>query len=247
MPKEMISHRANLTILYKGGRLPSWYQLSQEERQVYEQAHVDLMLTVAQEQQLKRLEGFRLITPQQHYERFWLIEFETLPNAEAWIKAEMAPPYGHYGFYEYDLAHPWRSAELTEWVTRPSEPVIPRSDDPHQIPTLRADQDSIVVLLFERGHLESVLLIGEEGDGAAHHNQLRATASKYNLMQLEAFELIGSKDDWHRVWVAEYPTLAGAEAWINAWVSQRHGNYKRQTFQLARKWAPAYFAAWVAA
>ena len=176
----------NLTLLYKGGRLPGWYQLSQNKRQVYEQAHVDLMLSVAKEAQLKRLEGFRLITPQQHWERFWLIEFATLSNAEAWIKAEMAPPYGDYGYYEYDL---------------------------------------------------------DRGD-AGRQDQLRAVARVHNLMRLEAFELIGSKDEWHRVWVAEFPTLAGAEAWINALVSPPHGSYKSQRFQLARKWAPAYFASW---
>ena len=50
--------------LFQGGRLPSWEGLSQQNRTEFSQAHVDLMLSLAQRHGLKRLEGFRLIEPQ---------------------------------------------------------------------------------------------------------------------------------------------------------------------------------------
>ena len=53
---------------------------------------------------MRRLEGFRLMGRQYHWERFWVIEFPTLDGAEAWIEAEIAPPYGLYGYYDYELA-----------------------------------------------------------------------------------------------------------------------------------------------
>ena len=81
-------------VLFKGGRLPSWYLLSDEERRAAEQNHIDLMLSVAKEHGMRRLEGFRLIGRQHDWERFWVIEFPTLDGAEAWIEAEIAPPYG---------------------------------------------------------------------------------------------------------------------------------------------------------
>ena len=56
------------------------------------------MLSVARDHRMKRMEGFRLIAPQERWERFWVIEFPTLEGAEAWIEAEMAPPYGSLRF-----------------------------------------------------------------------------------------------------------------------------------------------------
>ena len=98
-----------ITLLFKGGRLASWHQLSPVQRQAYEQEHVDLMLATAQKHQLQRMEGFRLMAPSGDYERFWVIDFPDLAGAEAWIEAEMAPPYGQYGYYEYhwELQKPW--------------------------------------------------------------------------------------------------------------------------------------------
>ena len=92
-----MTNREPVVILFKGGRLPSWHQLSDQERREFEQTHVDLMLAVARDHAMSRLEGFRLIGPHGDWQRFWLIEFPTTEGAEAWIQAEMAPPYGLYG------------------------------------------------------------------------------------------------------------------------------------------------------
>ena len=117
----------SVVVLFKGGRLPSWGRLTREEQVVYSQQHVDLMLSVAREHRMMRLEGFKLMAPEAGWVRFWVIEFPTLAGAEAWIDAEMAPPYGHYGYYEYYLARRWQEEYLSDWVTRPSAPIATTS------------------------------------------------------------------------------------------------------------------------
>ena len=136
--------RDSVIILYKGGRLPTWHDLTPEERDAYQQEHVDLMLSVAREHGLMRLEGFKLMTPQGSWERFWVIEFSTLAGAEAWIDAEMAPPYGRYGYYEYYTARHWGRDHFSQWVARSPEPVVPDGRDPHQVPALDVDRNSVV-------------------------------------------------------------------------------------------------------
>ena len=111
----------SVIILYKGGRLPTWHGLTPEARDAYQQEHVDLMLSVAREHGLMRLEGFKLMAPQQSWERFWVIEFPTLTGAEAWIDAEMAPPYGRYGYYEYYTARHWGRDHFSQWAIRTPE------------------------------------------------------------------------------------------------------------------------------
>jgi hypothetical protein len=51
--------------------------------------------------------------------------------------------------------------------------------------------------------------------------------------------------DWHEVRLAELPSFAAAEAWMEAETSLPYGSFTRLTLHLARKWAPAYFAQWV--
>src|SRR5439155_10327808 len=96
--------RDTIFVLFKGGRLPSWHLLSEAERTAAEQNHIDLMLSVEERHDMRRLEGFRLMGRQHDWERFWVIEFPTLDGAEAWIEAEIKPPYGLYGYYDYQLA-----------------------------------------------------------------------------------------------------------------------------------------------
>lgn len=73
----------------------------------------------------------------------------------------------------------------------------------------------------------------------------QSIAREHGLMRLEAFQLLGIESTWRRAWIVEFPTLAGAEAWIQAEVAPPHGLYADKTFYLARKWAPGYFAPWV--
>lgn len=80
--------RDSVVVLFKGGRLPEWDDLSADVQRAYSQQHVDLMLSVAREHGMMGLEGFRLMGPVQPWARFWVIEFPTLEGAEAWIDAE---------------------------------------------------------------------------------------------------------------------------------------------------------------
>ena len=240
------SPESSIVVLFKGGRLPSWHRLTPAQRREYEQEHVDLMLSVARDHRMKRLEGFRLIAPQERWERFWVIEFPTLEGAEAWIEAEMAPPYGLYGFYEYYLSRRYRTEEFSAWVTHPRPTATGRAQvDPHQVPSLEVDLGSIVVLLFGRWLPGSEAVDpGVRGD-REHVDLMKGIARKHRMMRLEAFQLIDPQPDWHRAWVMEFPDLAGAEAWIDGEILPPHGAYSNKVMYLARRWAPGYFAGWV--
>ena len=74
---------------------------------------------------ITRLEAFRLMGYQQPWHRFWVIEFPTFEGAEEWIQAEMAPPYGSHGYWEYYLARPWGRDYFSTWVTRDRKPMPP--------------------------------------------------------------------------------------------------------------------------
>ncbi len=198
----MTQTESNIAVLFKGGRLPTWHRLTPSQRKAHEQEHVNLMLSVARQHRMKRMEGFRLIAPQQRWERFWIIEFPTLEGAEAWIEAEMAPPYGLYGFYEYYLSRPFRPEDFSTWVTHPRPTVSTKPQaDPHQVPSLEVDLSSIVVLLFGRWLPGSEAVDpGVRGD-QEHIDLMKGIARKHRMMRLETFQLIDPQPDWHRAWV----------------------------------------------
>ena len=91
---------------YKANAEPHFF-VTPEKQQDYIRQHVELILEVGHKHGIQRLEAFRLMGYQQPWHRFWVIEFPTLEGAEQWIEAEMAPPYGSDGYWEYYLARPW--------------------------------------------------------------------------------------------------------------------------------------------
>jgi hypothetical protein len=236
-----------VVVLVRGGRLPAWHDLDPAVRRDYEQRHVDLMLDVAREHRLLRIEGFRLIATEQPWARFWVIEFPTLEGAEAWIRAEMAPPYGAFGAYEYHLARPHLRGQLDDWVPDPrvSAPAASGAD-PHRIPHLDSARDSVVVLLWGRWRPEALVASPDERGDAEHNALMKGVAREHGMMRIEAFASLGPQADWHRAWVMEFPTFEGAEAWLEAEVLPRHGRYAQKRYTLARRWAPDYFATWSA-
>ena len=237
--------RDSVVVLFKGGRLPAWHRLTAEEQRAFEREHVDLMLAVARRHGLMGVEGFRLMGPQQPWERFWVIEFPSMEGAEAWIDAEMAPPYGTYGNYEYHLARRWGADHFVKWVVRPrAESRPPEGADPRRVPALAVDRSSVAVLLFGHGQPEYDATPAEQRGDAEHIELMQSVAREHGLLRLEAFKLIAPQPDWHRAWIIEFPTLAGAEAWIEAEVRPPYGAYRRKTMLLARRWAPDYFATW---
>ena len=236
-----MSINSSITILFKGGRLPSWHRLSQKEKGDFEQRHVDLMLAVASQYQMRRLEGFRLIAPQGDWERFWLIEFPTFPGVEAWVKAEMAPPYGRYGYYDYEMARQILPEADRRWLSKAANQVTPMAEDPHTIPSLTIDNDSVVVFLFMKGERIELPDTGNRSE----REQIATLANRFGATRLEQFQLIAPKGDWDRVWLVELPVLAEAEAFIEAEANSGRCDDIERDFVLTRKWAPAYFAAWI--
>ena len=237
----------SVVLLYKGGRLPSWHLLTDAERDDCQRQHVDLMLEVARDSGLIGLEGFRLLAPQQSWERFWTIEFPDMAGAEAWIKAEMAPPYGSFGYYEYYLSRRFERELYDSWVgQKPTAVTTDLTGDARTVPALDVDRSSAVMLMFARmaagADRETAIARGD----AEHVERMRELARETDLMRFEAFALIGPQADWHRAWIAEFPTVEGAEAWIQGEAKPPHGAYGTKVFQLARKWAPDYFALWSA-
>ena len=234
----------NIVVLLKGGRLPSWYQLSVQDQNKFSQTHVDLMLSVSEQHRMRRLEGFRLIGPQDAWHRFWLMEFPSMDGAEAWIQAEMAPPYGLYGHYQYYFSRQLRPEIFSAWVTKPATPAVPLAEDPRTIPLLEIDTKSVVVLMFARYRPGAEALTPRERGDMQHVELMRSLANNYGLMRLEAFQLLTPQNDWHRAWIIELPTLDAAEAWVEGEEALPHGMYANRSIHLARKWAPEYFASW---
>lgn len=234
----------SVVVLFKGGRLPAWHRLSQKEQDAFSQEHVDLMLSVSQRYRLMHLEGFRLLGPQQSWQRFWVIEFPSLAGAENWIQAEMAPPYGRYGYYEYHLA---RRAYPDGFIDPTDRPPVRESagGDPHRIPSLKTDPSSLVVLTFRRWLPGAAELSPEERGEVEQARQLKAVAQRHGLIRVELFPLMAPQADWHEVRLAELPSFAAAEAWMEAETSLPYSSFTSLNMHLARKWAPAYFAQWV--
>lgn len=238
----------SVVVLIKGGRLPAWHALSQREQDDFSQEHVDLMLSVSRRYGLMHLEGFRLLGPQDNWQRFWVIEFPSLAGAEAWIQAEMAPPYGRYGYYEYHLA---RRASRDGLIVRASRLPAPKSpvaaENPRHIPTLKIDSSSLVVLTFRRWLPGAAELSAQEPGQVEHTRRLKAIAKRHRLIRLELFRLMAPQADWHEVGLIELPSFAGAEAWMEVETAFPNSRFALVTQHLARKWAPAYFARWVCA
>ena len=238
----------SVVVLFKGGRLPAWHALSQREQDAFSQEHVDLMLSVSRRYGLMHLEGFRLLGPQDNWQRFWVIEFPSLAGAEAWIQAEMAPPYGRYGYYEYHLARRAYQDDFKDRTSRPTARKSPASGgDPHRIPSLRTDPASLVVLTFRRWLPGTAELSAEERGQVEQARQFEAVAQRHGLMRLDMFRLMAPQADWHEVELVELPSFAGAEAWMEAETSLPYSSFVVLNMHLARKWAPAYFVQWVSA
>ena len=74
---------------------------------------------------------------------------------------------------------------------------------------------------------------------------MQQVARDHRMIRIEAFQAIARPSAWHRAWIIEFPTLEGAEAWMETEVLPPHGAYSSKQFLLARRWSPDYFASWV--
>ena len=233
----------SVVILFRGGRLPQWHQLDDEQRLDYERQHVDLMLSVSKHHGLIGIHGYRLLAPRNSWERFWTIEFPDLAGAEAWMAAETEPPYGHYGFYDYSLARRWQPESLA-WLPRKPEPPVAPDADPHVIPPLTVDPSSIVVLAFGGWRRGSDQVDPQTRGDEDRQQRLQEVAREHDLIHGEVFRLLGTNTEGEFLGILEFPQLAGAEAWIEAEKAPPAGSYHKRNYHLARRWAPEYFATW---
>ena len=239
----MTARDDSVVVLFRGGRLPAWHQLEKDQRLDYERRHVDLMLSVSECHGLIGLHGYRLLGPRGSWERFWTIEFPDLAGAEAWMSAEVEPPYGRYGFYDYALARRWQP-ECLAWLPRKSEPPVAPDADPRAIPPLTADPSSIVLLAFGGWCRGSDQDNPREHGGEERFGRLREVSRDHGLINGEVFRLLGTSVNGEFTWILEFPELDGAEAWIEAETAPPAGACLRHDFHLARCWAPGYFATW---
>jgi hypothetical protein len=242
---QLTADQGSIVVLARTGRLAGWDLLSAAERDAASNEHVELMLAVARAHQLMTLDGYRLIGPQQRFERLWVIEFPELAGAEAWIEAEMRPPYGRYGFYEYDLARRFATGFSASLVASPPPAMAPRVADPAAVPPLSADHSSVAGLMFARLDAEAGSLDAATRGDDEHLRQLRAAADAHQLLRMEGFQLLGPRNDWHRAWIVLFPQLAGVEAWIDAELTPPLNSHGSKSFLLARRWQPDYFSSWV--
>ncbi len=233
----------SVVILFRGGRLPAWHLLGESEQVDYERQHVDLMLSVSERHGLMGLHGYRLLAPLGDWVRFWTIEFPDLAGAEAWMTAEVEPPYGRYGFHDYSLARRWQPRSL-DWLPRRPEPPVPPDADARVIPPLSADSSSVVVLAFGGWSRGSDEIDPRTRGDEERRQRLRETARGHGLLHGEVFRLLGTSGEGELVWLLEFPELAGAEAWIEAESAPPAGAYQERRFHLARRWAPEYFVTW---
>jgi hypothetical protein len=201
------------------------------------------MLGVAARHGLLSIEGYRLLTPMGDWQRWWTMGFPDLAGAEAWMQAEVAPPYGRYGYYEYELARRCMPSAL-DWLPQRAAPEPATNADPRVVPTLAVDRGTIVVISFGGWtHGSDQVPAGTRGDGQ-RSQRLQAVAEEHGLLHGELFRLLGAGREGELAWLLEFPTLAGAEAWIEAEGMPAAASYQRRHFHLARRWAPDYFATW---
>ena len=81
--------------------------------------------------------------------------------------------------------------------------------DPHEIPLMEVDRESIVALVFERRLPEADEAGLEVRGDDDHERRLRTIADDCGLLRLAIFQLISLPADWHRAWIVEFPTFAG--------------------------------------
>ena len=235
----------SVVVLFKGGRLPTWHRVSRSDQKEYEKIHVELMLEVVQKYDLIGIQGYKLLGPQKSWEKFWVIEFPTLDGATEWIKAEMAPPYGSYGNYEYHLAYRSIQHNHSQLVTHPRKIIKTENTiDPNNLPNIREDKNSVLVLMFSRLLPEHSLTSAEDRGDSEYLDRCSRSAKTHRLMSFEEFHLMSPQTDWHKVSITELPTLDAAESWIDSQTAPPYGSYFRKTILLARRWGPEFFSTW---
>ena len=234
----------SVVVFFKGGRLSSWYDLNPDEQDEYSVEHISLMKSVINKHKMIKLEGYKLLSPVNDWQRFWTIEFPTFEGAESWIKAEMEPPYGRYGYYNYYLArrieHMGVNSAAKKSVLTSS---IVEEDVDHT--NLAEDKNTVVVITFEMSLPGSDLGGSGINERQKYIKSINSVSEEHGLIRLEAFRLITPQSNWHTTVITEFPTIDGAKAWIDLQENPSYIRFNTRTNYLSRKWAPRYFEKWI--
>ena len=232
----------SVVVFLKGGRIPSWYGLSPEQQDEYSVEHIILMKSVINKYKMITLEGYKLWSPVNDWKFFWTIKFPTFEGAESWIEAEMEPPYGRYGSFNYYLARRIEHIGVNS-DSKETKPRFIKDDLDHT--NLEEDKTSVVVITFEMPLPGSDLLAPDEYAREGYIKNINSVTEEHKLIRLEAYRLITPQSNWHTTVIAEFPTINGANAWINLQENPSYVRFKTRTNYLSHKWAPEYFEGWI--
>ena len=232
----------SVVVFLKGGRIPSWYGLSPEKQDEYSVEHISLMKSVINKYKMITLEGYKLWSPVNDWKFFWTIKFPTFEGAESWIEAEMEPPYGRYGSFNYYLARRIEHIGVNT-DSKETKPRFIKDDLDHT--NLKEDKTSVVVITFEMSLPGSDLVAPDEYAHQRYIKNINSVTEEHKLIRLEAYRLITPQSNWHTTVIAEFPTINGANAWIDLQENPSYVRFKTRTNYLSHKWAPRYFTKWI--
>ena len=232
----------SVVVFLKGGRIPSWYGLSPEQQDEYSVEHISLMKSVINKYKMITLEGYKLWSPVNDWKFFWTIKFPTFEGAESWIEAEMEPPYGRYGSFNYYLARRIEHIGVNT-DSKETKPRFIKDDLDHT--NLEEDKSSVVVITFEMSLPGSDLVAPDEYARQGYIKNINSVTEEHKLIRLEAYRLITPQSNWHTTVIAEFPTINGANAWIDLQENPSYVRFKTRTNYLSHKWAPEYFEGWI--
>tara|TARA_A100001037_G_scaffold248401_1_gene230717 strand:- start:13493 stop:14230 length:738 start_codon:yes stop_codon:yes gene_type:complete len=234
----------SVVVFLKGGRIPSWYDLSPEEQDLYSIEHINLMKSIINKHKMIKLEGYKLLSPINDWKYFWAIEFPTFEGAESWINAEMEPPYGRYGSFNYYLARRIEHMGIDSAIKEAELPSdINENDLDHT--NLVEDTGSVVVITFEMSLPGSDLVTVDKNQQHKYIKNINSVSQRHELIRLEAYRLITPQTNWHTTIITEFPTIDGAKAWIDLQENPSYIRFKTRTNYLSHKWAPRYFESWI--
>ena len=194
----------SVVVFLKGGRIPSWYGLSPEQQDEYSVEHISLMKSVINKYKMITLEGYKLWSPVNDWKFFWTIKFPTFEGAESWIEAEMEPPYGRYGSFNYYLARRIEHIGVNT-DSKETKPRFIKDDLDHT--NLKEDKTSVVVITFEMSLPESDLVASDEYAHQRYIKNINSVTEEHKLIRLEAYRLITPQSNWHTTVIAEFPTI----------------------------------------
>ena len=232
----------SVVVFLKGGRIPSWYSLSPEQQDEYSVEHISLMKSVINKYKMITLEGYKLWSPVNDWKFFWTIKFPTFEGAESWIEAEMEPPYGRYGSFNYYLARRIEHIGVNS-DSKETKPRFIKDDLDHT--NLEEDKTSVVVITFEMSLPGSDLVAPDEYAHQRYIKNINSVTEEHKLIRLEAYRLITPQSNWHTTVIAEFPTVNGANAWIDLQENPFYVRFNTMTNYLSHKWAPEYFEGWI--